>query len=48
MNNNNIKKTLTKVIISEIMTSVSKKSKGTKIATNERVIPIITIKPFSK
>lgn len=42
-----LKKTLTKVVMSEINAKVSKKSSGTKIATATRVIPIILIKPFS-
>ena len=43
----NINKTLTKVVVSEVLANVSKKSSGTKIATSLRVIPIITIAPFS-
>ncbi len=43
----NIKETLTKAVISEILASASRKSQGTKIAIGTRVIPIITIKPFS-
>ena len=42
-----IKKTLTKVVVSEINASVSKKSRGTKIASSARDIPIIIVKPFS-
>lgn len=45
---NDIKKTLTRVVVSEINASVSKKSSGTKIATISRDIPITVIKPFSK
>ena len=45
---NNIKKIITRAVLSEINASKSSKSSGTKIATNARVIPIITIKPFSK
>ncbi len=44
----NIQKTLTKAIVSEILKTDSTKSKGTKIATNSRVIQVIVIKPFSK
>lgn len=44
----NIKKTLTKAVVSEINAAMSHKATGTKIGTNQRVIPIITIKPFSK
>ena len=44
---NNIKKTLTKVVLSEVNALVSKKSRGTKIATSPRDIPIIIVKPFS-
>ena len=46
--NKDIKKALTKAVVSEINASKSYKSTGTKIATNTRVIPIITIKPFSQ
>lgn len=42
-----VKKSLTKVVVSEILASGRKKSSGTKIATKNRVIPIITVKPFS-
>jgi len=45
---NNFKQTLTKAVVSELNTLKSKKSKGTKIATNERIIPIIGITSFSK
>ena len=43
----NIKKTLTKVVLSEVNAKISKKSRGTKIATSTRDIPIIVVKPFS-
>ena len=46
--NKDIKKTLTKAVLSEINASKSSKSRGTKIATSGRVIPIITIEPFSQ
>lgn len=46
--NKTIKNTLTKAVVSEINASKSNKSTGTKIAVNQRVIPIIEIKPFSK
>lgn len=42
-----IKKTLTKVVVSEVNARISKKSSGTKIATIARDIPITVIKPFS-
>lgn len=45
---NDIKKTITKVVLSEVNSMLSRKSRGTKIATSERVIPITIIKPFSK
>ena len=41
------KKAITKVVVSEINAKVSRKSRGTKIATSARVIPIIPIAPFS-
>ena len=43
----NIKKTLTKIVLSEVNAKISKKSSGTKIATSTRDIPIIIVKPFS-
>ncbi len=42
-----LKKVLTKAVTSETDAKVSKKSTGTKIASSQRVIPVIVIKPFS-
>ena len=44
---NDIKKTLTKIVVSELNARYSKKSSGTKIASSARIIPITVIKPFS-
>jgi len=45
---NTVIKTVTKAIVSEINANKSSKSKGTKIAVNARVLPIIIIEPFSR
>lgn len=44
---NDLNKTLTQIVVSEINSQSSKKSTGTKIATVKRDIPIIIVKPFS-
>lgn len=42
-----LKKMLTKVVVSETDAKKTGKSKGTKIGTNNRIIPTIVIAPFS-
>ena len=43
-----IKETLTKAVISVVSTQRGKKSRGVKIATMQRDIPIIPVAPFSR
>lgn len=40
---NNLNETITKVVISEVNASISRKSTGTKIATTTKVIPVIVV-----
>lgn len=45
---NAFNKAITKVVVSELNSRKSKKSTGVKIATINKDIPLIVIKPFSK
>lgn len=49
MSNKNIdiKQTLTKIVMSTVLSSKGKKSTGTIIGKIERDIPVVTISPFS-